>query len=109
MDAEAVVVDCSGCTAPCCRSFAVWNPSKDGDPEIAESTVRGRFARAGARLRIVDRTPGGYRRYECLALVDARCSVYETRPRVCRTYDCRDDASRYDVPDTNARCAWPRE
>ena len=27
---------------------------------------------------------------DCLYVESGRCSIYETRPRVCRTYDCRD-------------------
>lgn len=102
---ETAYVDCDRCSAPCCRVFAVWR-TRDGI-ETPESTTRGRWARAGARLRSVGRSPNGYRQYECLALVDASCAVYATRPTICRTYDCRDDGARYDAGGESARCELP--
>lgn len=36
-------------------------------------------------LRILNNKPNG----ECIHLKDNLCSIYEKRPLVCRTYDCR--------------------
>jgi Fe-S-cluster containining protein len=108
------VVDCEGCQAPCCRRFAVWRQSSDGtQKEIPSSTVRRRWAAAGARLTKVGiAQPSGFTQFACLALTEtSTCGVYETRPQICRIYDCRDDGSRFnpDAPAGSApHCAWPR-
>jgi len=39
-------------------------------------------------------------RGHCPMLVDDRCSIYEHRPRACRTYDCRVFAATGIEPDS---------
>jgi Fe-S-cluster containining protein len=79
-------VPCNGCTA-CCRSSQFV--------AIAPDEVR-TLARIPTELLFpAPRRPPGHmvlgydERGHCPMLVDDRCSIYEDRPRACRTYDCR--------------------
>ncbi|HEY8547256.1 MAG TPA: YkgJ family cysteine cluster protein, partial [Acidimicrobiales bacterium] len=64
----------------------------------------------GARGPAPGRPPGhvllGYdERGRCPMLTDAGCSIYEHRPRTCRTYDCRVFPAAGVVPDDKPRVA----
>jgi uncharacterized protein len=85
-DEGASDVPCGGCTA-CCRSAQFVHVA----PDEAD-------ARAHIPAELLFPAPGlphghhvlGYdERGHCPMLVDDRCSIYEHRPRACRTYDCR--------------------
>jgi Fe-S-cluster containining protein len=108
-------VECEGCDAPCCRAFVVRAPVRlnrrggwqlDGKLRAVPANQNS-FAQAGIPLKVT-RITHGLALFDCEALVDSRCAVYEDRPPVCRTYDCRDDENRIRSDDT-ARCAWPRD
>ena len=79
-------VPCGGCTACCTASqFILIEPD-----EVAT------LARIPRELRFpAPRRPPGYvllgydERGHCPMLVEGACSIYEVRPRACRTYDCR--------------------
>ena len=80
------VVPCDGCTA-CCRSSQFIHI----EPDEADT-----IAHVPAELLVP--APGlpdghvvmGYDEHGCCPmLVDDQCSIYEHRPRTCRTYDCR--------------------
>ncbi|MEA2687341.1 MAG: uncharacterized protein QOE93_2536 [Actinomycetota bacterium] len=79
-------VPCDGCTA-CCRSsqFVHIGPEeRDTLAHIPENL-----------LFPAPRSPKGHvlmgydEHGRCPMLIDDRCSIYEHRPRTCRTYDCR--------------------
>jgi Fe-S-cluster containining protein len=84
--------DCANCEAPCCRRQFMedetgWFTLKDARPIYLD---------AGTDVKVV----GWYQQHEgrqpmleCQAFdkTHLRCTVYETRPEHCRTYDCRDD------------------
>ena len=81
-----VEVPCGSCTA-CCRS-SYFIPIAPDETET--------LARIPRALRVP--APGlpkgtvvlGYdERGHCPMLVDDRCSIYDARPRTCRTFDCR--------------------
>ena len=81
-----VAVPCNGCTA-CCRSSFFVHIGPD------ETATLRRIPPA-----LLVRAPGlpdgykvlGYDEHgHCPMLVDDRCSIYEDRPRTCRTFDCR--------------------
>jgi Fe-S-cluster containining protein len=79
-------VPCHGCTA-CCTSSQFVHIGPD---EI------GTLSRIPAELLFpAPRQPSGHvllgydQRGHCPMLIDNRCSIYEHRPRTCRTYDCR--------------------
>ena len=79
-------VPCGACTA-CCRSSQFVPIGPDEADTIAHIPAELLFPAPR-------RPPGhvllGYDdRGHCPMLVDDRCSIYEHRPRTCRTYDCR--------------------
>jgi Fe-S-cluster containining protein len=79
-------VPCDGCTA-CCTARQFIHISPD------ESETLARIPKA--LLFPAPRAPRGHvlmgydENGHCPMLVDDRCSIYEHRPRTCRTYDCR--------------------
>jgi Fe-S-cluster containining protein len=79
-------VPCGGCTA-CCTSSQFVHIGPDEVETLARTPAELLFPAPGA-------PPGhvllGYdERGHCPMLVDDRCSIYEHRPRTCRSYDCR--------------------
>lgn len=79
-------VPCDGCTA-CCESFQFVHIAPD------ETETLARLPRA--LLASAPGLPKGHvvlghdAEGRCPMLVDGACSIYEHRPRTCRTYDCR--------------------
>src|SRR3984957_10470899 len=79
-------VPCDGCTA-CCRSsqFVHIGPDEaDTLPHIPADLLF-----PAPRLPTGHMLLGYDERGHCPMLIDNRCSIYEHRPRTCRTYDCR--------------------
>ena len=82
-DAE---VPCHGCTA-CCTSGQFVDIGPEETDTLAHIPP--------ALLAPAPRRPPGHvvlgydERGHCPMLVDGSCSIYEHRPRACRTYDCR--------------------
>ena len=79
-------VPCDGCTA-CCTSSQFIHVGPDESDTIAHIPADLLFPAPGL-------PPGhvvvGYdERGHCPMLIDDECSIYEHRPRTCRTYDCR--------------------
>ena len=83
---RASEVPCDGCTA-CCTSSQFVHIGPDETETLARIPA--------ALLFPAPRMPAGHvllgydHRGHCPMLVDGRCSIYEHRPRTCRTYDCR--------------------
>jgi Fe-S-cluster containining protein len=79
-------VPCGGCTA-CCSSSQFVHIAPD------ETTTLARIPTA--LLFPAPRLPAGHvllgydEHGRCPMLIDGGCSIYEDRPRTCRTYDCR--------------------
>lgn len=79
-------VPCGGCTACCTSSQFV---------HIGPDELRALAAIPSELLFPAPRMPRGHvllgydERGHCPMLVDDECSIYEHRPRTCRTYDCR--------------------
>jgi Fe-S-cluster containining protein len=79
-------VPCGGCTA-CCRASQFVHVAPDEADTLAHIPP--------ALLFPAPRMPRGHlvlgydERGHCPMRVDDRCSIYEHRPRACRTYDCR--------------------
>ena len=79
-------VPCGSCTA-CCTSSQFIHIAPDEEETLA------RVPRA--LLFPAPRLPTGHvlmgydHHGHCPMLVDGACSIYEHRPRTCRTYDCR--------------------
>jgi Fe-S-cluster containining protein len=79
-------VPCDGCTA-CCTASQFVHIEPDEADTLAHIPA--------ALLFPAPRLPRGHvllgydERGHCPMLVDGQCSIYEHRPRTCRTYDCR--------------------
>ena len=84
--AESADVPCGGCTA-CCRSSQFVHVGPEETATLARIPRAVRFPAPGL-------PPGhwvlGYdAQGRCPMLGPDGCSIYEDRPRACRTYDCR--------------------
>jgi hypothetical protein len=93
---RVAVVPCGGCTACCTASQFV-----EIGPDEADT-----LARIPAELLVpAPRRPHGHvvlgydERGHCPMLVGGGCSIYDHRPRACRTYDCRIFAAAGLLPD----------
>lgn len=79
-------VPCDGCTA-CCTSSQFVHIEPDEADTLAHVPTELLFP--------APRMPAGHvllgydENGHCPMLVDGQCSIYEHRPRTCRTYDCR--------------------
>ena len=83
---RAAEVPCNGCTA-CCTSSQFVHIEPDETATLARIPPELLFP---APARPAGHVLLGYdERGHCPMLVDDRCSIYEDRPRTCRTYDCR--------------------
>ena len=100
---QDATVPCGDCTA-CCTSSQFVHIAPGETETLARIPQALRFA--------APRMPHGHvllgfdERGHCPMLVDGACSIYEHRPRTCRTYDCRvfpaagiedDDASKHHI------------
>jgi uncharacterized protein len=79
-------VPCNGCTA-CCTSSQFIHIAPDGTDTLSRIPT--------GLLFPAPRMPQGHvllgydEQGHCPMLIDDKCSIYEYRPRTCRTYDCR--------------------
>ena len=78
-------VPCAGCTA-CCTASQFVTIGPDETDTISHVPEALRFPAPGRPGHFV---LGYDERGHCPMLVDGGCSIYEHRPRACRTYDCR--------------------
>ena len=96
------VVPCGECTA-CCTSSQFVHVEADETDTLAHIPAELLFDAPGF--------PDGHvlmgydERGHCPMLVDGRCSIYEHRPRTCRSYDCRVFAAAGVLPDAPAIAA----
>ena len=79
-------VPCDGCTA-CCRSSQFVHVGPD-EYEALER-IPNELLFAAPLLPDGHMLLGYDERGHCPMLVDDRCSIYASRPKTCRTYDCR--------------------
>jgi uncharacterized protein len=79
-------VPCDGCTA-CCTSSQFVHVGPDETDTLAHIPAELLFPAPGLPTGHV--VLGYDERGHCPMLLDGRCSIYEHRPRSCRTYDCR--------------------
>jgi Fe-S-cluster containining protein len=79
-------VPCGGCTA-CCTSSQFIHIAPDEHDTLSHIPAELLFPAPG---RLKGHVLLGYdERGHCPMLIDNQCSIYEHRPRTCRTYDCR--------------------
>lgn len=98
-DAE---VPCGECAA-CCASSQFVHIEPDETETLARVPKRLRFPAPGLPRGHV--LLGYDERGCCPLFVDGKCSIYEVRPRTCRTYDCRVFPAAAIVPGSQARIA----
>ncbi len=79
-------VPCGTCTA-CCRASQFVHVGPDEHDALSHIPAELLFPAPGTTDGT--RLLGYDERGHCPMLVDDRCSIYEHRPRACRTYDCR--------------------
>ena len=79
-------VPCDGCTA-CCTSSHFVQIEPDETATLAR--IPSELLFPAPRLPRGHVVLGYDERGHCPMLVENRCSIYEDRPRACRTYDCR--------------------
>src|SRR5262245_57520122 len=72
-----VDVPCNGCTA-CCTYPVALHPSLGDDPRDYDYDV----VEGGI---VIKGRPDG----KCIYVTDKGCSIWATRPAVCRGFDCR--------------------
>jgi Fe-S-cluster containining protein len=79
-------VPCGGCTA-CCTSSQFIHVGPDESDTLAHIPAELLFPAPGMpRGHVI---LGYDERGHCPMLIGDQCSIYEHRPRTCRTYDCR--------------------
>jgi uncharacterized protein len=79
-------VPCDGCTA-CCRASQFIHVGPD---EVdARSHIPAELLFPAPGLPPGHHVMGYDEQGHCPMLVEDRCSIYDHRPRTCRTYDCR--------------------
>lgn len=83
---ESSDVPCGGCTG-CCRSAQFVHIGPEERDTLAHVPAELLFP--APRLPAGNVLLGYDEKGHCPMLVDDRCSIYEHRPRTCRTYDCR--------------------
>ena len=98
-------VPCGSCTA-CCTSAQFIHIAPDEVDALA--MIPGELLFPAPRLPAGHVLMGYDERGHCPMLIDGACSIYECRPRTCRTYDCRvfaasglelDDPAKSDIND----------
>ena len=75
-------LECAGCTA-CCRGQLVVLVEEDGDQAQYE-TVPLEGAGDPTLRQLKNKVDGS-----CTYLTDQGCSIYDRRPAMCRSFDCR--------------------
>jgi len=79
-------VPCAGCTA-CCTSSQFIHIGPDETDTLSRIAAELLFPAPGRPRGHV--LLGYDERGHCPMLIDGKCSIYEHRPKTCRTYDCR--------------------
>lgn len=83
---RATDVACGTCTGCCTSSqFVLIEP----DERDALAAIPAALLFPAPRMAKGNMVLGYDERGHCPLLVDGACSIYEVRPRTCRTYDCR--------------------
>jgi hypothetical protein len=82
--AQHTEVPCAGCTE-CCRSNqGLFLHPEQGD-EVESYRFRVAAGRDGRDVFLLETTPEG----ACVYLGPEGCTIYERRPLLCRSFDCR--------------------
>lgn len=80
---ETSLVPCGSCTACCRDQFVPILPTDE--PNRGAYLVREIEVGEHGTLEVLDHKPNG----DCAHLGSGGCEIYDQRPTICRTYDCR--------------------
>ena len=100
LDQIGVDVPCGTCTA-CCTSSQFVHIGPDEPDTLSRIPKALLFSAPGLPKGNV--VMGYDERGHCPMFVDGSCSIYEHRPRTCRTYDCRVFPAAGLAPDHDGR------
>lgn len=95
VDPHAVESDvpCSGCLAPCCRTNDRMVLLSASEAQRLPFELRNVELPDGQVVENVAHLPRHPKTGDCVFRSDnGMCSIYELRPLVCRSFDCRTDA-----------------
>lgn len=81
---EDAIVPCGICTACCKKETVILHPEA-GDVVAIYSTAVVKNPLTGMPALALQHKPNG----DCIYLTDSGCSIWQNRPHVCRTFDCR--------------------
>jgi uncharacterized protein len=99
-------VPCGGCTA-CCTSSQFIHIEPDETDTLAQISAELLFP--APRLPHGHVVLGYDERGHCPMLIANQCSIYQHRPRTCRTYDCRVFPAAGIEPDEDAKVEIARQ
>jgi hypothetical protein len=92
-------VPCGTCSA-CCRSDFDINLETQDDPTLYQTQVGPKTGQLS-----LAKTPDG----ACVYLQNDKCSIYDRRPNVCRSFDCRPDVlCGLKTSDLSNQAAWAK-
>jgi Fe-S-cluster containining protein len=77
-------VPCGGCTQCCNSNQGLFLHPEQGD-DVGSYQYKVAADRAGNPVFLLATTAGG----ACVYLGDLGCTIYERRPLLCRSFDCR--------------------
>lgn len=83
-------VPCAGCTA-CCRNALIFMLPEHGDRHELYDCFAASHPFTGEPSFAIKQKENG----DCAHLGEHGCEVYDRRPVICRTYDCRDFLRRF--------------
>ena len=89
MTVPSADVPCNGCTACCREQMVTLDPKLGDDLEVLSQHF------ALGHMLILESTENG----DCVYLDDGGCSVWEHRPAMCRTFDCRKHFQSFTRPE----------
>jgi Fe-S-cluster containining protein len=103
---EGSDVPCGGCTG-CCRSAQFVHIGPEERDTLAHIPAELLFP--APRMPTGNLLLGYDENGHCPMLVDDRCSIYDHRPRTCRTYDCRVFPAAGVEPDSHEQAPIARQ
>jgi len=81
---QTTEVPCNGCIE-CCRSGQGLFLHPDQGDDVSSYRVRTATGSAGETVFVLETTPKG----ACVYLGERGCTIYDRRPLICRSFDCR--------------------
>ena len=91
-DAQESIVNCAGCSAPCCRGGYLV-PLSFEETQVLPAVYRD-FTLNGHEYKNTAVLPRNPVTGDCVFVTaDGKCGIWNVRPKTCRVYDCRKDSN----------------